>query len=86
MEVDSMSDQQAWSEIGAVELRAYRAGKLVHQQLYESAQQAAAAAEQWEQLEGVECEVDDLSREHRLEDAASSDLSETIVDDRDFDR
>jgi hypothetical protein len=81
-----VSDQEAWEDVGPVELRAYRAGRLVHQQLYQSAQQAAAAAEQWEQLDDVECEIDDLSREHRLEDDAANDLFDTIVDDREFDR
>ena len=81
-----MSDHEAWEEIGAVEMRAYRRGRLVHQQVYESAQQALAAVDEWEQLDDVECEVDDLSRERRPEDDAGSDRFETIVDDRDFDR
>jgi hypothetical protein len=81
-----MTDNEAWEDIGAVELRAYRAGRLVHQQLYQSAQQASAAAAEWEQLDDVECEIDDLSRERGLEDDAPTDLFETIADDREFDR
>jgi len=56
------------SELGespTVEVRVFRLGELVHRQLCESEEEAAAVVDRWIELEGVECEVDDLSTHHR---------------------
>jgi hypothetical protein len=81
-----MNDKQEMiggEEAGAIEVRGYREGTMVYRQLCESAEEAAAVVDAWEQLDGVECEVDDLSRERQLDDEAPADLTETLIDDGD---
>lgn len=58
-----MSEPEIYDNVGTVEVHAYSEGNLVHGQLCESAPQAAAVVEAWEQLDGVECEIDDPNRE-----------------------
>jgi hypothetical protein len=45
-----------------VEVIVYRHGEVVHRELCESAE--AAAVDQWSELDGVECSVDDLAVHH----------------------
>lgn len=52
-------------ETPAIEVRVWRHGKLVHRELCESEDQAALVVESWTELDGVECEVDDLTVRHR---------------------
>ena len=52
-------------EAPTIEVRVFRHGELVHHELCESEEQAALVIEQWAELDGVECEVDDLSVHHR---------------------
>ncbi len=62
-----MTEQQShqWDEAPTVEVRVFRDGELVHQELCESEDEAALIVDQWSELEGVRCEVDDLSIRHR---------------------
>jgi hypothetical protein len=48
-------------EAGSIEVRVYRDVQLVHRELCRSSEDAAAIVERWEQTEGIECEVRDLS-------------------------
>lgn len=52
-------------ETPTVEVRVFRHGALVHRELCESEDQAALVVDEWSELDGVECEVDDLSIHHR---------------------
>jgi hypothetical protein len=51
-------------ETPTVEVRVYRHAELVHRELCESEEQAALVVEEWSELDGIECEVDDLSVHH----------------------
>ena len=50
-----------WSEARTVEVKVYRHGHLVHTQLCESADEAAAVVSAWEETPDTECTVEDLS-------------------------
>jgi hypothetical protein len=52
-------------ETPTVEVRVYRDGRLVHRELCESDDDAALVVEEWNEIEGTEFEVDDLSSRHR---------------------
>ena len=60
-----MSDlrPEDFGETPTLEVRAYREGKLVERALCETEEEAADVVAAWEELEGVECVVDDLSAE-----------------------
>jgi hypothetical protein len=62
-----MSDESSpeRDEAPTVEVRVFRHGTLVHRELVESEEQAAAVVDEWAELDGVQCEVDDLSIRHR---------------------
>jgi hypothetical protein len=47
-----------------VEVRVLRDGELIHRELCESAEEASSVVAQWAEMEGVRCEVDDLSAHH----------------------
>jgi hypothetical protein len=49
----------------AIEVRVYRHGALVRREWCESEEQAALVVDAWSELDGVECEVDDLTTRHR---------------------
>jgi hypothetical protein len=49
------------SETPALEVRVYRDGHLLERELCESEVEAALVVQSWQEIEGVECEVDDLS-------------------------
>jgi hypothetical protein len=55
-------------EAPTVEVRVYQHGTLVHQQLCESEEQAELTIDAWSELEGMTCEVDDLSVRHATGD------------------
>ena len=54
--------------------RVFRHGTLVHQQLVESEEQAALVVDQWAEIEGVRCEVGDLSIRHHPADIVEPEL------------
>lgn len=53
------------SESPTVEVRVRRDDELIHRQLCETAEDAAAIVSYWSEIEGVRCEVDDLAVRHR---------------------
>ena len=53
------------NEVPTLEVRVFRHGELVHRELCESEEQASLVIDRWSELDGVECEVDDLSVRHR---------------------
>jgi hypothetical protein len=69
---------QELGESPTVEVRVYRHGELTHRQLCESVEEAAAVVDTWRELEGVECEVDDLSVKHRPDEILDPSLAEPL--------
>ena len=67
-------------EAPTVEVIVYRDGELVHRELCESVETAAGVVEEWGELEGVECVVDDLSVKHRAGQILEPD-AETFADE-----
>jgi len=63
-------------ETPTIEVRVWRHGALVHRELCESEEQAASVVEAWSELEGTECELDDLTVHHRPGDIAEPDRAE----------
>ncbi len=51
-------------EAPTIEVRVYRDGELISRELCESEDEAALTVDTWTELEGVTCEVDDLSGSH----------------------
>jgi len=45
-------------------VRVFRNGRLIHQELCESEEQAYLVVDEWSEFDGVRCEVDDLSVRH----------------------
>ena len=68
-----------FGESATLEVRAYREGKLVERAFCETEQEAADVVAAWEELEAVECVVDDLSAE--TEDVGSRELERDAGDD-----
>lgn len=62
-----------------VEVKVFRDGKLVHRELCESESDAAAAVEQWKEVEGAEFEVDDLAVHHGPTDILEP--TESVLED-----
>jgi hypothetical protein len=58
-------------ETPTIEVRVYRRGGLIHRELCESEEQASLVVEEWEDLEEVACEVEDLSPRHVDPEAAA---------------
>jgi hypothetical protein len=54
-----------------LQVNVYEAGELIAQVACESAQEAAEAVAEWEEREGVECEVEDLAVHHEPTDVLS---------------
>jgi len=52
----------------SVEVRIWRNGELIQRELAESAEAAQDIVDAWSEIEGVECEVDDLSVTHRADE------------------
>lgn len=77
-----MSDLfEARDETPTVEVRVYRHGELVHRELCESEEQAALVIEEWSELDGIECEVDDLSVRHEPGDILEPEPAELREED-----
>lgn len=64
-----------------IEVRVYQHGALVHQELCESEEQAAVVVDGWSELEGVGCEVDDLTIHHRPGDILEPQPAELLDED-----
>lgn len=63
-----LNAHETGEEAGTIEVRAYRGGAIVQRQLCETAEEATAIVEAWEQEEGIECEFTDLSHAPRFDD------------------
>ena len=68
-------------EVPTVEVRVFRHGTLVHRELVESEEQAALVVDDWAELDGVQCEVDDLSIRHRPGEVLEPELAELPDED-----
>ena len=68
-------------EAPTVEVRVWRHGELVHTELCESEEQASLILEDWQEMDGVRCEVDDLSVRHRPGDILEPGEPEAAADD-----
>jgi hypothetical protein len=57
-------------DVGAptLQVSVYEEGELIAQVACESAQEAAEVVAEWEEREGVECEVEDLAGQHEPTD------------------
>lgn len=77
-------------EAPTTEVRVFRHGELVHQELCESEEQALLVVEEWSEMEGVECEIDDLSVRHRpgeiLEPEPAEPSEESYAEQREIER
>ncbi len=78
-----MAEQQPHpsDEAPTVEVRVFRHGEFVHTELCESEEQAALVVEQWSELDGVQCEVDDLTVKHRPGDIFEPEPAITVDED-----
>ena len=68
-------------ESPTVEVRVFRHGVLVRRELVESEEQAALVVDEWAELDGVSCEVDDLSIRHRAGQVFEPELGELPDED-----
>jgi hypothetical protein len=68
-------------EAPTVEVRVFRHGALVHRELVESEEQAAVVVDEWAELDGVQCEVDDLSIRHHPGEILEPELVTTPDED-----
>jgi hypothetical protein len=68
-------------ETPVIEVRVFRHGELVHRELCESEEQAALVVDEWAELDGVECEVDDLTVRHGPDDILAPEPAELGDDD-----
>jgi len=68
-------------ETATIEVRVFRHGELVHRELCESEQQASLVVDEWAEMDGVTCEVDDLSVRHRPGQILEPEPAETLEED-----
>ena len=59
-----MSEPQREGSTPTLEVRVVRDGVVVQRELCESEEEASAVVETWSDVEGVACEVEDLTRDH----------------------
>lgn len=69
----SAEAQYRGDESPTIEVRVFRHGELVSRHLCESEEQAQLVVDEWAELDGVRCEVDDLSVQHRPDDILAPD-------------
>ncbi len=80
-----MTEPFSPDELGAtptIEVTVYRDGDLVHRELCETEAEADAVVDRWSEVDGVECQVDDLSVHHRATDVLEPTEAELADDDR----
>ena len=68
MTIMSELPPQDQGETPTVVVRVYRDGRLLLEEPCESEDEASLVVEEWSERDGVTCEVDDLSVQHRTED------------------
>lgn len=76
-----MSTFEERDETPTIEVRIFQHGKLVHTELCESEEQASLVVDEWAELDGVDCEVDDLSVKHDPGDILEPEPAELGEDD-----
>jgi hypothetical protein len=59
---------QPGSEAPTVEVIAFRDGREIARELYDTPEEAARAVERWSETSGVVCQVDDLAVHHQPTD------------------
>ncbi len=69
-------------ESPTLEVRVYRHGERIHEELCESEEQASLVVEAWSEMDGVTCEVDDLSVRHEAGDIPEPEPVERLEEDR----
>jgi hypothetical protein len=81
MSAEALSERD---EVPTLEVRVFRHGALVHHELVESEEQAALVVDKWAELDGVRCEVGDLSIRHHPAEILEPEL--VILPDEGHDR
>ena len=77
------------SEAPTIEVVAFRDGREIARELYDTQEEATAAVERWSEVEGAVCQVDDLGVHHRpgeIRDPTPDDARPLVDDERDADR
>lgn len=59
----------------------YEAGRLITRVPCESADEAAGVVKEWEALDGIECEVEDLGTHHQPEDVLAPEPEDAFESD-----
>ena len=63
-----------------IEVRVFRHGELIHSELCESEDQASVIVDEWAEVDGARCEVDNLSVHHHPGQIVESEPDETFGD------
>jgi hypothetical protein len=73
-------------DIGAPTLlvNVYEAGRLITQVPCESADEAAGVVTEWEALDGIKCEVEDVGTLHQPEDVLAPEPEDAFEADSDY--
>jgi hypothetical protein len=71
------------SEAPTVELVAFRDGREIARELYDTPEEAAEAVDRWSERPGVVCQVDDLAVRHRPSDIRDPAPDDELWDDED---
>jgi hypothetical protein len=66
------------TETPSLRVNVYQDGRLVAQLLCESADEAADAIAQWDDLEGIEYDMEDLAATHDASDVRASETEDLI--------
>jgi hypothetical protein len=64
-----------------IEVVVYQRGEEIHRELCESEEAASGVVDQWNELDGVECAVDDLSVRHTPTDILDPAPDEPLEDE-----
>lgn len=67
-------------ETPALRVNVFEYGRLITRVLCESADDAADVVAQWEDTEGVVCEIEDLAARHRAADVLGAEPEDAIVE------
>jgi hypothetical protein len=63
-----------------LQVNVYEHGRLVARVPCESPEEAAEVVAQWEEREGVECELEDLAARHRSDDVLAPEPEDVLAD------
>jgi hypothetical protein len=76
-------DVHPGSEGPTIELVAFRDGREIARELYDTPEEAAEAVDRWSERPGVVCQVDDLAVHHRPTDIRDPAPDDELWDDED---